>query len=376
MPHLYLHVPFCPRRCSYCDFSIAVRRVVPVDAYLRALGAELRQAVRGEGGEATVALGPLRTVYAGGGTPSRLGGDGIARMLDLVRDTADLAPDAEITIEANPDDVTAEAARAWRAAGVNRLSLGAQSFEPRVLAWMHRTHDREAIARAVAAAREAGIGNLSLDLIFAVPAELERDWERDLAQAVALDPSHLSIYGLTVEQGTPLARWRERGEPAEAPEEGFEREFLAAHVALAAEGFEHYEVSNYARPGQRSRHNAAYWARVPYLGAGPSAHSFDGRDRWWNVDPYVEWSNRVLSGQGAIAGREALTREQEEAERIYLGLRTLNGVEVLDDRLERAREWVARGWAELAGNRLTLTPPGWLRLDTLAASLTSVASRF
>ena len=366
--HLYLHVPFCTRRCAYCDFAIAVRRFVPVDDFVRGIAGELALRIPGAPPE-------LDTLYLGGGTPSRLGAEGIARLLDVLRERVELAPGAEVTMEANPEDVTERRVAAWRAAGINRLSIGAQSFDQRVLDWMHRTHDVNAIECAVRTAREGGITNLSIDLIFSVPAELQRDWLRDIDSALSLDPQHLSLYGLTVEPGTPLARWRARGEAREAPEESFEQEFLAAHNRLAAAGYEHYEVSNYARPGERSRHNSAYWARVPYLGLGPSAHSFDGSTRWWNVAAYAEWQRTMDLAGDPVAGREVLTEEQSEAERTYLGLRTTHGMELAPGSLQLAQRWVGEGWASIDDGRLRLTPLGWLRLDALAAALTPVASR-
>ena len=214
--HLYVHVPFCARRCSYCDFSIAVRREVPVAEYIDGIRREL-ECGRSLKRAAETKL-ELDTLYLGGGTPSRLGGAGIAELLATIRKHATWSETAEVTIEANPDDVTAENARAWRAAGVNRVSLGAQTFSPPALAWMHRTHDAEQIGAAVAHVRDAGIAQLSLDLIFALPPEVERDWHGDLAGALALRPDHISLYGLTVEPHTPLGHWRERGEVSETPE--------------------------------------------------------------------------------------------------------------------------------------------------------------
>src|SRR5690606_10558124 len=247
--HLYVHVPFCARRCSYCDFSIAVRREVPVSEYVNALETELKLRAPASGWD-------LETLYMGGGTPSRLGGEGVAMLMDMLSAYVRLDDDAEVTLEANPDDVTPTASREWLEAGITRISLGVQSFDDRVLTWMHRTHDSESSVRAVATLRDAGLSALSLDLIFALPESLERDWNRDLSLALGLLPDHLSLYGLTVEPGTPLGRWVARGEAAEAPEESYARDFLAAHSAAEAHGLEHYEVSNFARAGRRARHNS------------------------------------------------------------------------------------------------------------------------
>lgn len=367
--HVYVHVPFCARRCSYCDFSIAVRANVPVDEFVAAVERELD--VRFPGDEPWAA----DTLYFGGGTPSRLGGAGLATLIDRLRRRITLAPDAEVTVEANPEDITRNAVAAWRDAGVNRLSIGSQSFDDAVLRWMHRTHDAAAIERAVAAARAAGIDNLSLDLIFALPPEVTRSWERDLSRAVALEPAHLSLYGLTVEPMTPLGRWRERGTVTEAPEERYEREFLLAHEVLAEAGLEHYEVSNYGRPARHSRHNSAYWTGVAYAGLGPSAHEFDGAVRRWNAAAYAEWRRRVAAGEDPVAGSERLTAENRVAEAVYLGLRTGAGLPLSDAELPYVQRWIAAGWGSVdADGRLALTPAGWLRLDALAADLTAFRS--
>lgn len=367
--HLYVHVPFCTRRCSYCDFSIAVRDVVPVDDYLAAVRAELHLRFFGD------QPWELDTLYFGGGTPSRLGSEGVARLLESIHARIALAPDAEVTLEANPEDVSVEAASAWRAAGVNRLSLGTQSFDDRALTWMHRTHDAARAARAVGAAREAGIDNVSLDLIFALPTTVERSWEDDVARALALAPSHVSLYGLTVEHGTPLGRWVERGEVAEPPEERYEAEFLRAHEAMIDAGFEHYEVSNFARPGRRSRHNWAYWSGAAYAGIGPAAHGFDGTRRRWNVAQYEQWRRRLAKGEDPLAGAEALTEENRITEAVYLGLRTAAGLRLSRGEIASVRPWIQAGWARVDDDaRLVLRAPGWLRLDALTRSLTAARS--
>ena len=368
--HLYVHVPFCARRCSYCDFAIAVRRTVPVDQYVGAIDAELALRYAGDADR-----WPLETLYLGGGTPSLLGADGVARLLDVITRRAHLEPGAEVTLEANPDDVTPAAVARWTAAGVNRLSLGVQSFDDAVLRWMHRTHDAAAIPRAVAAARAGGIVNFSVDLIFAVPPEVPRDWSRDIDAALALEPPHLSVYGLTVEPGTALARWRERGEVSEADEARYEAEFLATDATLVAAGFDHYEVSNYAGSGGEARHNGAYWRHVPYAGVGPAAHEFDGSSRRWNVAQFADWQRRLAGGLGPTEGAELLTEENRLAEQVYLGLRTTGGLVLRDDELATVERWVDAGWGTVTDGRLRLNPRGWLRLDALAATLTSLRSR-
>jgi oxygen-independent coproporphyrinogen-3 oxidase len=241
---------------------------------------------------------------------------------------------------------------------------------------MHRVHDSAAIPRAVAAARDAGITNLSLDLIFALPDALERDFERDVQRALELEPDHISLYGLTVEPATPLGRWVAAGKETEQPEEGYEREYLTAHRLLTAAGFEHYEVSNYARPGRRAVHNSAYWAAVPYVGLGPSAHEFDGSSRRWNARAYADWRRFLHDDTDPCEGSEVLTEENRIAEEVYLGLRSDSGLAIAAGELQLVRPWVNAGWATLGGDgRLRCTAEGWLRLDSLAAALTHSRSR-
>ncbi|MEA3247214.1 MAG: radical SAM family heme chaperone HemW [Gemmatimonadota bacterium] len=369
--HVYVHVPFCSRRCSYCDFSIAVRKDVPAVEFSTSIGLELgaRNVLKRCAGRSGTS--PVDTLYLGGGTPSKLGEDGIRTLLEtLARSGVVPAPGAEVTMEANPEDVTPGSAAAWVAAGINRLSIGIQSFSPETLTWMHRTHDSAQAAAAVQSARLAGIANISIDLIYAVPAVVRRSWRDDLDLAIALEPDHVSAYGLTVEPRTPLGRWTARGTVEPRPADQAADEFLEAHAVLSAAGFQHYEVSNYARPGFRSRHNSAYWRRVPYLGLGPSAHSFDGAVRRWNVPAWAAWQVAVASGSDPVEGDEVLGDRERLSEEVYLGLRTDSGYEVTSDAdLEHAARWVKEGWARVTGRRVHLTPEGWLRLDALAASL-------
>ncbi len=362
---VYVHVPFCARRCSYCDFAIAVRREVPVSEFLVALNAEL-----------SVRLGdplstqPIETLYFGGGTPSHLGADGVARMMDLMRSRFSWNVDAEVTLEANPDDVTADAVREWQRAGITRVSLGAQSFDPAVLHWMHRSHSAGQIDSAVELLRDSDLASWSFDLIFAVPASLGRDWSRDLALALGKRPPHLSLYGLTVEPGTPLSRWSARGEVVGASDSVYETEFLSADAGAVAAGFDHYEVSNFAQPGHHARHNRAYWQGVPYLGFGPSAHGFDGTTRRWNRAAYAAWRSAVLAGGDPVAGTELIGASEARLEAVYLGLRTTAGLVLTGEEQVAVAPWIAAGWASVDGNRLRLTALGWLRLDSLAGALT------
>ena len=366
--HLYVHVPFCARRCSYCDFAIAVRRSVPVEDFVEALDRELTL-------RTDFATGSVDTIYLGGGTPSRLGAEGVRRVLDVVRARFSPVSGAEVTIEANPEEVTVDEATQWRAAGVTRVSLGIQSFDDDVLRWMHRTHDAARAVDAASALDEAGFDDWSLDLIFALPPEVKRSWADDLRRAVALGPAHISCYGLTIEPHTPLVRWRERGQVHDADEERYEAEFLEADRVLAGAGYDHYEVSNFAREGRRARHNSAYWRRVPYVGIGPSAHSFDGRTRRWNSREYVGWRERILGGQDPVEGTESLEADAVILERAYLGLRTSDGLPIDEANAGDFARWHDRGWSNSVDGVGRLTAAGWLRLDALVADLTDRRSR-
>ena len=377
MRHLYVHIPFCARRCSYCDFSIAVRKRVPAREYVDTVLQEVKLLGGTDPGRQRRDFGDgLETIYFGGGTPSLLPPDGLATLLTSLRDAfpvTSFRDDVEVTLEANPEDVTPDAATAWRRVGINRVSLGAQSFDDRVLRWMHRSHDAARIAAAVGTLRAAGIDNISLDLIFALPTALERDWARDLEQALALRPAHLSLYGLTVEERTPLARWISRGAASAPSDDLYADEYLLAHARLAACGYEFYEVSNAAREGRRSRHNSAYWSGHPYEGLGPAAHSFDGAGRRWNLAAWEAYRRAVAAGRSPIASQETLSPEQRELERVYLALRTDAGLPLsgVDHPLPPPTAlWVERGWAQVRNEHVVCTAEGWLRLDLLVRDLT------
>src|SRR5215210_1079955 len=313
--HVYIHVPFCARRCTYCDFAIAVRRDVPSELYADLI---LREWALWQADPVWDESPRIDTIYLGGGTPSRISPVAVARMIERLALDRDLVSGAEITLEANPDDVTLPVAAAWRAGGVNRVSIGVQSFDPGVLQWMHRVHTAEQGPRAVEALRCAGIEDISLDLIFGLPPPLKRDWADDLKRAFALEPQHLSLYGLTIEPHTVLGHQFGRGEMTAVDEESYAAEFLAANTAMTVHGYDHYEVSNASKPGHRARHNSAYWHRASYIGLGPSAHSGFGRERRWNVRDWAEYERVVAAGSSPSAGRELLDDDAIQLEELYL----------------------------------------------------------
>jgi oxygen-independent coproporphyrinogen-3 oxidase len=370
LEHLYIHVPFCLRRCSYCDFAVSATREPPIDAWLDAVLAEFSRA-RSEGwGDGA----GLKTLYIGGGTPSLLGPGGMEALGRRLADQIGFAPDMEWTAEANPESFTSALAEEWRAAGVSRLSLGVQTFHAGTLRWMGRMHGPEGPGKAVRAAREAGFDDFSVDLIFGLPARLERDWAADLERALELEPTHVSLYGLTAEPATPLGRWVAEGREALAPEETYEAEYLFAVERMSAAGFEPYEVSNFAKPGRESRHNAAYWNGNAYLGLGPGAHSYSPPRRYWNVRDWDEYRTRLAAGASPLDAEETVDAAGAALERVWLGLRTRVGLAGLSNRQEAlARDWENAGLARLARGRVTLTARGWLLLDRLAVDMDALA---
>lgn len=372
--HLYVHVPFCARRCGYCDFAVTATREPPVAAWLGTVRLELVRRFTEHGWEAPL---ELETIYVGGGTPSLLGVGAMAGLAGVLREFADWRHGTEWTAEANPESFTPDLAADWHAAGVNRLSLGAQTFHEPTLRWMGRLHGGSGPGRAMAAARGAGFDNVSLDLMFGLPARLGRDWPGDLERVIELEPEHVSLYGLTAEPATPLGRSVAEGLEVLADEERYASEFLAASERLAAAGFHQYELSNFARPGRESRHNGAYWRHRAYLGIGPGAHSFLPPVRSWNVRDWLDYRERLEHGGTAEAGSERLGTAERALERVWLGLRTADGVptgELSPDQRTIAARWVGSGWARQAHGRLRLTPAGWLLLDRLAVELDGAAS--
>jgi oxygen-independent coproporphyrinogen III oxidase len=372
---LYLHVPFCARRCSYCDFAVTATRSPDVAGWIESIAAEAGLVAAAEGWEAPARL---RTLYVGGGTPSLLGAGALADLTGRLAARFAWDPATiEWTAEANPESFDGDLAEDWRRTGVNRVSLGAQTFHAPALHWMGRLHGPAGPARAIAAARAAGLRNISIDLIFGLPRHLGREWARDLDLALALEPEHVSLYGLTAETGTPLGRWVAAGRERLADEDGYAAEFLLAAERLTAAGYRHYEVSNFARPGFESRHNAAYWSGDDYLGLGPSAHSLRKPVRRWNLREWPAYREAVMAGRLPVQEREEIGASLARLERYWLGLRTDDGLP--DEGWAPAQEralgaWEEAGWATRAARRLRLTAAGWLLLDRLVVDLDAAAA--
>ena len=350
--HLYLHIPFCRHKCGYCDFNAYARLDGLMEPYVAALERELGSAAR------RLPFGPLSTVYFGGGTPSLLPAESIDRILELIRGGFDLSPDAEITLEANPASTDSAKLSAWRRAGVNRLSIGVQGFDPRALAVLERRTDGSQARRAVRQAREAGFTNLSIDLIYAVPFQKVESWQDTLRQAIDLGPEHLSCYCLTIEEGTPLHRRRTEGRlPAVDPDTQWA--FLErCQSELTGAGYRRYEVSSWSRPGLESLHNQSYWSCRPVYGAGCGAHSYsrsgDSSQRWWN------WSRPqdYISKADFVEDGETLTPRLAAAERLLLGLRATAGVVAPDGFAEELSRLEAAGLIETDGERVLPTRRG------------------
>ena len=336
---VYVHIPFCAHRCGYCDFATWTDRDHLVERYVHACRTDLERR-RGTYPAAT-------SVFFGGGTPSLLPADDLVAIVGAIDRTAD----AEVTVECNPDSVSSDDLARYVDGGVNRISLGAQSFSPHVLAALDRTHLVENVARVVGAATAAGITRINIDLIYGTPGESDADWESTLASALALGVRHISAYALTIEPGTPLGRAVAAGaRPATDDDQQADR-YLAAERVLGAAGLENYEISNWAAPGEACRHNVLYWSMGEYLAIGCAGHGHTGGERWWNVRTPERYIAAVESGTSAIAGSEQLDDVARAEERFSLALRTSSGVAV-------SQQTTTETLDELAGAGLVEAVPG------------------
>ena len=350
--HLYVHIPFCKHKCGYCDFNAyaGMDRLMP--DYVGALERELA------GAREQHQFARLETVYLGGGTPSLLPAELTARLLQFIRETFDIAPDAEVTLEANPASTDEPRMTAWLEGGVNRISLGVQGFEPRALAVLERRTDAAQATRAFGLARSMGMPNVSIDLIYAVPFQSRESWLETLRRGVALGPDHISTYCLTFEEGTLLWRRRAEGRVPEVERDLQWDQLDAACAELEAAGYRRYEVSNWARPGFESRHNLAYWRCRPVYGGGAGAHSYatDGSaaQRWWNVARPREY----IAAQQPVADGEELPARAAAAESLMLGLRTVDGMDAPAGFDRELDQLVRDGLIERRGARVAPTRRG------------------
>jgi oxygen-independent coproporphyrinogen-3 oxidase len=369
---LYIHVPFCTKRCHYCSFNTApLERPAEMRRYLDAV----RREVDLLAGASWTAGTTLETVFLGGGTPSLLEAEDLAGVLDAVRSRFALARGAEITVECNPESVSRDKLARYRGAGVNRISLGVQSLDDSILPRLGRLHDARGARAAFEAAREAGCDNVSVDLMYGLPDLDGPTWTRTIEGVLGWEPEHLSAYGLTLDAGSLWAVTGVTGLPAEGV---VVEQYWALARAAAARGFEHYEISNYARPGYRARHNLVYWHADEYLAVGPGACGFVGDVRYGNVKPVARYCATLEAGALPIDTSERLTARQRLAERLILGLRLSDGVPRawLDERLagdpalaRKVATWLAAGVLLERGDRIALTESGFLVSDTLFVEL-------
>ncbi len=367
-----MHIPFCKQACTYCNFHFTTSLRYK-DALVKALAKEAEAEKDYLGGEA------VNTIYFGGGTPSLLGTPDLSFLLSALHQHYPVAPDAEITLEANPDDVVPENVNAWKNLGINRLSIGIQSFFAAELQWMNRAHNAEQARACIENSYAAGIENLSIDLIYGSPLLTDEMWEQNVQTAVGYGIKHLSCYALTVEEKTPLQKNISQKKTIDVDSDKQARQFLQLMQWLRNAGYEHYEVSNFARPGFRSRHNSAYWQGVPYLGLGPSAHSYNNRQRRWNLANNLIYTKTVTEG-AAERELEELTTVQQLNETIMISLRTMEGIDLArienefgekeKQRLEKELgKYIRTGLVGLDGGHAQLTDEGMLRADGIAADL-------
>jgi putative oxygen-independent coproporphyrinogen III oxidase len=368
-PGLYIHIPFCKTKCPYCDFYSVTDETL-ISAYLAALNAEARL-YRGR-------FPAFDSLFLGGGTPSLLTGAQLDQLMKNLRRHFTFATDSEITLEANPDDITADKLALYRDLGLNRLSLGVQSFDAAELLFLQRRHTARQTEAALTMIRAAGFTNLGLDLMYGLPGQTLDAWRQTLEKALSFAPEHLSCYQLTLAPETPMGRRLAAGELTPPDEETQREFFLLTANFLTARGYLHYEVANFARQGPQAgglchyccRHNLKYWTRTPYLGLGPAAHSFQSGRRWWNVASVEEYSATLNAGAAPVAGTETLTPAQIRLEKLCLGFRTREGVSLETIREQPGGESVLAeltqaGLVRLDGDRIIATAQGLVVADRL-----------
>lgn len=379
MAGLYFHIPFCASRCIYCGFYSTVHPELQ-DDYVDALCRELEETQRSpwqlpENNQPT-------TVYLGGGTPSMLSLKNLERIITYIYKVYPHADIAEQTIECNTDDITPDYAHGLHELGFNRVSLGIQSFNDERLRFLHRRHSAEEAITAVQQLRAAGFNNISIDLMFGFPEETLMDWEEDLWTAIALNPQHISAYSLMIEEGTPLYRLREKGKIKDLNEETSRAMYDKLIDLLEDAGYEHYELSNFARPGFRSHHNSNYWNETPYLGLGAAAHSYDGRRRWWNVADIKKYIDGINHGT-PVRGQEVLDISTRYDDLITTALRTREGIdlnkmqaeyghELYHYLLQESKREIDRGLMQIIDGHLSLTRKGLYISDDILSNLMHV----
>ncbi|MFO7890401.1 MAG: radical SAM family heme chaperone HemW [bacterium] len=363
MEGIYLHFPFCQSKCSYCDFYSIVYSEKLVSEYVQALKTEIRLY-----SDFFTSNKTIDTIYLGGGTPSLLKIGQIKDILHHLYNVFNISESSEITIEMNPGNTSLKDLSAYREIGINRISIGAQSFKKNELAVMKRIHNPDEIKTICSSVRKAGLENFSLDLIFGLPGQNLQDWKYTLSESFSLQPKHISAYSLTWSSKTPLGRKIIKGDIPAPQEEMVAEMFLYADDMLVESGYEHYEISNYALPGYRCRHNEGYWNGQSYLGLGPSAHSFRENKRFRNVSDVREYISRLSQSFLPVEEEEVLSSEQIRTERIAVGLRRKEGIDIRKNNIDlsEVEGFVQKGLVVHDENVLTLTPQGMLFADEVA----------
>ena len=371
MAGVYVHIPFCKQRCVYCDFYSTIDAAWQ-DTYVDTLIDEARH-------RQSEVRQCFKTLYIGGGTPSQLKTDLMCRLVEGLREALPLGAVEEFTVEVNPDDVTGHYARLLVDFGVNRVSMGVQSFVDDELRLIRRRHDAQAARLAVQTIRDAGINNISIDLIYGIPGQTIDTWRYSVDEAIALGVQHISAYNLSYEKGTPLWRMREQGKVTEVDDDTCVAMYQLLVDRLKSAGYEHYEISNFAQPGFHSRHNSAYWDGTSYLGLGAAAHSYDGQVRRYNIADLKGYIHRV-NDQGVAYQEEALTPGEQYDETVMLALRTARGLDtaVIHDRfgqdtydylMRQARQHIDAGRLTALGGQLRLTPEAVMLADAIIRDL-------
>lgn len=377
MAGLYVHIPFCGSRCIYCGFYSTTLSSLRGD-YVKALCREL--ALRHD-----YIREPIETVYLGGGTPSQLGGEELEKLfgaIHIYNKVYGISTDAEITMECNPDDVTPDFAATISRLPVNRVSMGVQTFDDNRLRFIRRRHTAAQVHNAIGLLRHAGIGNISIDLMFGFPGETTEQWDKDITCALSLGVQHISAYALTFEEGTPLHAMMEHGEVAETDEETSRSMYYMLADRMCEAGYEHYEISNFARPGFRSRHNGSYWKGIPYIGIGAAAHSFDTVSRQWNIADVRRYMDSINRGI-VLMEREELDMPARYNDMVMTSLRTCEGIDlhIMEERfgkeyvrymLANADRHVSAGLLSLSKSHLRLTRDGLFVSDSVMCDLMKV----
>lgn len=370
----YIHIPYCVKRCGYCDFNTYTPSELKITEGLAQISNSYIDLLLMEIKAAKVQVGQsvnVPSIFFGGGTPSLMQPDDIGRVISTIKSEFTLLPDAEITMECNPDTVTKESLAAFRAIGVNRISFGMQSAVKHVLATLDRTHNPENLLQVTTWAKEVGFSEISVDLIYGTPGESLADWQTSIDAALALPITHISAYALIIEEGTKLAAQIKRGEVAQVDDDLTAEKYLVADKAFTAAGFEWYELSNWAKSGSLSKHNLAYWLGDNWWGAGPGAHSHLNGKRFWNVKHPNLYKERVLANQSPVADSEVLEELQIESERLMLSLRLPSGVDkqsLNELQLAELSSYVESGHLDQANwnqGRATLTLDGRLIADRI-----------